>query len=235
MSVVYFLPIYDSLAAVLQHSSGHLWKWVHIVLNKARVRKHSFQSLHQRMLFQPFCLWILWNALEMLLEGNERIRDLFIPNQSSCNWRTVEDVNMLGLLLRVGRLFRGSLSVNSITVTACEVVPVLGSPSSGPRPSHYRQPNLLIPSKIKSVRCSFYSRGQSTLILLCPFPKWYNFNSWKKFVAGIILNCMITFAFLEIHFIYIYIKVILLLLLLWSWLFVTVFFFFWELTKFYAR
>lgn len=79
--------------------------------------------------FSAFCLWILWNPLEMLLEGNERIRDLFIPNQSSCNWRTVEDVNMLGLLLRVGQLFRCSLSVNSITVTACEVVPVLRSPS----------------------------------------------------------------------------------------------------------
>lgn len=128
-------------------------------------------ELSSKDAFCAFCLWILWNALEMLLEGNERIRDLFIPNQSSCNWWTVEDVNMLGLLLCVGRLFRCSLSVNSIPVTACEVVPVLRSPS------HYRQPNLLIPPKIKSVRCSFYSRGQNTLILLCPFPKWYHFNS----------------------------------------------------------
>lgn len=61
---VYCIHISANLAVVLQHCSGHLWKWVHIVLNKVKVRKHSFQSL-QKAAVHSLCFRILWNTLQM--------------------------------------------------------------------------------------------------------------------------------------------------------------------------
>lgn len=147
MPVVYFMHIYEDLAVVLQHSSGHLWKWVHIVHNKVKVRKHSFHSLHLKAAVKSFCFWILWNTLQCSWKGTRGIETCLFKTNS-----VVTDEWWSTLICCDCRCVSSGSSDAPLALIPLQSQSVKWSRSLGLYPSHYRQPILLISSKIKSVR-----------------------------------------------------------------------------------